>query len=277
MARLRRDGGGVSAIRGEPLTRSDLVIESSSWSNAVVGKSSEWISLDSSCPATRTAGERAFKQELAWASHLSVPAVMIPTPTKNCCNLSRCLNQALLQATYLQIWVKVPLTSAAKMIGDELKDDDDAAKDGEPEAMEVVAAGAGEGGAAGEGKSDGGDGGGDGDGMGEGVGGGGVGAGMVHLDLQQSSRSSDEAREEAGWLAWNTLRCLCEQNAQLSVCLEITAELPEEVVLQRWLGEPIKSAIINTDVRRPEGRRGREGRAGERESGREPLAGESIH
>ena len=243
----------MSAIRGEPLTRSDLVIESSSWSNAVVGKSSEWISLDSSCPATRTAGERAFKQELAWASHLSVPAVMIPTPSKNCCNLSRCLNQALLQATYLQIWVKVPLTSAAKMIGDELKDDNDAAKDGEPEAMEVVAAGAGEGGAAGEGKSDGEDGGGDGDGVGEGVG-----AGMVHLDLQQSSRSSDEAREEAGWLAWNTLRCLCEQNAQLSVCLEITAELPEEVVLQRWLGEPIKSAIINTDVRKPEARRKRE-------------------
>jgi protein arginine N-methyltransferase 5 len=81
---------------------------------------------------------------------------------------------------------------------------------------------------------------------------------MVHLDLQQSSRSSDEAREEAGWLAWNTLRCLCEQNAQLSVCLEITAELPEEVVLQRWLGEPIKSAIINTDVRKPEARRKRE-------------------
>jgi len=50
---------------------SDLVMSSERWSTCVVGKLSPWLDLDSPVTATRLASEKAFKQEVAWASHLT--------------------------------------------------------------------------------------------------------------------------------------------------------------------------------------------------------------
>ena len=41
---------------------------------------------------------------------------------------------------------------------------------------------------------------------------------------------------------------LTESNSHVSVCLDITEELPSEFALQRWLAEPIKAATISTSV-----------------------------
>jgi protein arginine N-methyltransferase 5 len=89
--RYRRDTLGISETREAPATRkfghmpiyyhavaltckpragSDLVMSSDRWTTSVVGKLSPWLDLDSDCIATRSASERAFKQEIAWASHL---------------------------------------------------------------------------------------------------------------------------------------------------------------------------------------------------------------
>ena len=48
--------------------------------------------------------------------------------------------------------------------------------------------------------------------------------------------------------AWNNFRMLTESNSHVSVCLDITEELPSEFALQRWLAEPIKAATISTSV-----------------------------
>lgn len=69
--RFRRDADGVSERRDGPGTRSDLVMTSDRWSACVVGKLSPWLDLDSPVTAARLASEKALKQEVAWASHLT--------------------------------------------------------------------------------------------------------------------------------------------------------------------------------------------------------------
>ena len=69
--RFRRDADGISARREGAGTRSDLVISSERWSSTVVGKLSPWLDLDSPVTSVRLASERALKQEVAWASHLT--------------------------------------------------------------------------------------------------------------------------------------------------------------------------------------------------------------
>lgn len=69
--RYRRDADGVSDSRDGPGTRSDLVMTSDRWSACVVGKLSPWLDLDSPVTSTRLASEKALKQEVAWASHLT--------------------------------------------------------------------------------------------------------------------------------------------------------------------------------------------------------------
>jgi PRMT5 TIM barrel domain len=70
----------------------------------------QWIDLDSTCQETRRASEAAFKQELAWVSHLSLAAVLLPTPKPNACaNYARCVNQVTQELNYVQAWVRIPL------------------------------------------------------------------------------------------------------------------------------------------------------------------------
>jgi type II protein arginine methyltransferase len=55
-----------------PVSASDLVLGPSQWSNHVVGKISEWIDLDAEDERLRLDSELTLKQEIAWASHVSL-------------------------------------------------------------------------------------------------------------------------------------------------------------------------------------------------------------
>jgi protein arginine N-methyltransferase 5 len=55
-----------------PVAASDLVLSPSQWSSHIVGKISEWIDLDSEDAQLRLDSELTLKQEIAWASHLSL-------------------------------------------------------------------------------------------------------------------------------------------------------------------------------------------------------------
>ncbi|RHZ34022.1 hypothetical protein DYB26_003084, partial [Aphanomyces astaci] len=105
--RFRRDANGVSDARNGPQTRSDLVLDSRGWTSSVIGNVSKWIDLDSSCDHVRWTAEAVFKQELAWASHLSLTAVVTPSlhSARSNANYARILNQAASQAqSSLQAW-----------------------------------------------------------------------------------------------------------------------------------------------------------------------------
>eukprot|EP01087_Luapelamoeba_hula_P005205 TRINITY_DN15289_c0_g1_i1.p1 TRINITY_DN15289_c0_g1~~TRINITY_DN15289_c0_g1_i1.p1 ORF type:complete len:609 (-),score=84.79 TRINITY_DN15289_c0_g1_i1:32-1858(-) len=103
--------------RDEPWTRSDLLLNSYQWSSGVVGKISEWINLDSNNEIVRTRGEKAFKQEVAWATHLSLSSVLLPPPTFNSVNYARVVNQIALNLSYMTGWLRVPLTSPKARLG----------------------------------------------------------------------------------------------------------------------------------------------------------------
>ncbi|KAL6997291.1 Protein arginine N-methyltransferase 5 [Sarracenia purpurea var. burkii] len=99
------NGSGIPPFAG-----SDLVLSPLQWSSHVVGKISSWIDLDSEDDIVRKDSEITLKQELAWASHLSLQACLLPTPKgASCANYARCVNQILQNLNNMQLWLRIPL------------------------------------------------------------------------------------------------------------------------------------------------------------------------
>lgn len=92
-----------------PLTRSDTLLSSNQWGTLIVGRLSKWLKLDSAVEAEVKASEAALKEEVAWASHLGLPAVLAPSPrTLPCSNYARNLNHLLVKAqTALNFWIEL--------------------------------------------------------------------------------------------------------------------------------------------------------------------------
>ncbi|KAL6629183.1 hypothetical protein ACP70R_028948 [Stipagrostis hirtigluma subsp. patula] len=106
-----------------PVVASDLVLSPSQWSSHVVGKVSEWINLDANDEQLRLDSELTLKQEIAWASHLSLQACVLPTPKRSSCgNYARVVNQILQGSTNM-----LPLEKPD--IWRSLDDDQDIAED----------------------------------------------------------------------------------------------------------------------------------------------------
>ena len=62
----------------------------------IVGKISPWIRPDSSNPRLKRDSEAALRQELEWAAHLNLQAVILPTPlTLDNANYARVLLQVI--------------------------------------------------------------------------------------------------------------------------------------------------------------------------------------
>ncbi|XP_062117161.1 protein arginine N-methyltransferase 1.5 [Humulus lupulus] len=104
---MQKEGGEYGAL---PFAGSDLVLSPSQWSSHVVGKVSSWIDLDSEDEILRLDSETTLKQEIAWASHLSLQACLLPAPKgKSCANYARCANQILQSLNNMQLWLRIPL------------------------------------------------------------------------------------------------------------------------------------------------------------------------
>lgn len=175
-----------------PFAGSDLVLSPAQWSSHIVGKISSWIDLDSSNELIRLDSETTLKQELGWATHLSLQACLLPTPTPlNFGNYARCVNQSLQGLSNMQLWLRIPLVS--------------------PELQEA------------EGTSN-------------------EDAVFVRRDGVTRKPISDS------WEWWNMFLMLCEHHSHLSVALDITASLPSPASVKRWLGEPVKAAILHTSA-----------------------------
>ena len=50
------------------------------------------------------------------------------------------------------------------------------------------------------------------------------------------------------WTWWNKFHSVANIEKKIGLALEITAELPDECILDRWLGEPIRCAIVPTSI-----------------------------
>uniref|UniRef100_A0A0E0N9K8 Protein arginine N-methyltransferase n=1 Tax=Oryza rufipogon TaxID=4529 RepID=A0A0E0N9K8_ORYRU len=108
-----------------PVAASDLVLGPAQWSSHIVGKISEWIDLDAEDEQLRLDSEITLKQEIAWASHLSLQACVLPPPKRSsCANYARVVNHILQGLTNLQLWLRIPLEKSEPM-----DEDHDGAKD----------------------------------------------------------------------------------------------------------------------------------------------------
>ncbi|CAG8639921.1 1692_t:CDS:10, partial [Acaulospora colombiana] len=149
----------------------DLVLKNADFVDYAVGKISDWLDLDSSDHDIRTNSEIALKQQISWAGHLGLSAVLAPFPADCPMNYARSLNSILDVLTYTHVWMKIPLT------------------------------------------------------------------------LENSG-----AQDTVTWEKWNTFRTLCEHPTKLVIALEVTAQLPEDKILDRWFAEPIRAVILPTSI-----------------------------
>jgi len=167
-------------------TRADVILNSSDWNSLVVGKLSSYIDLDNEDEKVRKHSEKTLEQELSFAGHLGLPAVMISLRKKSV-NLARFLHNKVLLSPQNQarfyVWMRLPMISA-------------------------------------------------------------------EMTSKQFERNSEEAIEDDGdtWSWWNTFRCVANFERKLSLALELTADLPDDSTLERWLGEPIKCLVIPTHL-----------------------------
>lgn len=107
--------------KGRPgaLTRSDLCLTSGDWGNLIVGKTSPWLQLDSEVEHIRKNSEQAFREELHYATHLGLPAVLLQMKHGKNMNLARNLNEHLLSGYFQQhFWVQVPLRAPGDCLDD---------------------------------------------------------------------------------------------------------------------------------------------------------------
>lgn len=175
-----------------PFAGSDLVLSPAHWSSHVVGKIGAWIDFDLGNETLKSDSETTLKQELGWATHLSLQACLLPTPTPlNCGNYAHCVNQSLQGLSNMQLWLRVPLVSPDLQEAEGTPDED---------------------------------------------------AVFLKRDDVTGRPKSDS------WEWWNMFRTLCDHHSHLSVALDITASLPSAASLKRWLGEPVKAAIIHTNA-----------------------------
>jgi len=72
---------------------------------------------------------------------------------------------------------------------------------------------------------------------------------MQEDSLINPSMNLEDKKTTDPWEWWNCIRNLCNSHKKLSPVLEISSkELPEEDVLLRWLGEPLKAVSIPTHI-----------------------------
>ncbi|XP_069735292.1 protein arginine N-methyltransferase 5 isoform X2 [Phaenicophaeus curvirostris] len=67
-------------------------------------------------------------------------------------------------------------------------------------------------------------------------------------DLVENEEPPEEPPEEKTWLWWHNFRTLCDYNKRVGVALEVGPDLPSGAAVSRWLGEPVKAAILPTSL-----------------------------
>ena len=87
-----------------PFAGSDLVLSPSQWSSHVVGKINLLIDLNSKDEIFRMDSETTLKQEIAWATHLSLQSCLLPSPKgASYANYARCVNQIVQGLSNMQV------------------------------------------------------------------------------------------------------------------------------------------------------------------------------
>ncbi|XP_077088913.1 protein arginine N-methyltransferase 5 [Siphateles boraxobius] len=68
------------------------------------------------------------------------------------------------------------------------------------------------------------------------------------IENESSKPIDDGSNDEKTWGWWHSFRTLCDYNKRICLAIEIGEDLPSDTVVDKWLGEPIKAAILPTSI-----------------------------
>ncbi|KAL3179760.1 hypothetical protein MRX96_037748 [Rhipicephalus microplus] len=184
-----------------PFARSDLVLPSQDWSSLVTLRISKWIDVDSHVESFRRTCEKVLHQELCYAAHVGVPAIMVDVHSRHCVNLARILSNFLKASSGFQLvfqaWIAIPMEAPSVQSRRHLcclsKEDAECNNDN-------------------------------------------------NNNLDSISRDDDP------WEWWNVIRGVAGPEKRIGVALRLTADMPSEETLRRWLGEPVRCLVMSTSV-----------------------------
>lgn len=99
----------------DPLTRSDLTLDSTAWSTMVVGATSAWIDVDSPSEEMRALSRSALIQEVQLAAHLGVYATLLPPPSPDgsVAQYAQLLSRFSIGNSCTKFWMRVPTVLGA--------------------------------------------------------------------------------------------------------------------------------------------------------------------
>lgn len=66
--------------------------------------------------------------------------------------------------------------------------------------------------------------------------------------LEGEDQEEELANTGSTWEWWNRFRLMTNSSNKVNLCLELTETLPSEAEVLRWLGEPVKTVLINTSI-----------------------------
>jgi protein arginine N-methyltransferase 5 len=73
----------------------------------------------------------------------------------------------------------------------------------------------------------------------------------IHSPLESCAVWRNDCQDmpsEDTWFRWHRLRSHMAVDKRLSIALELNGDLPDEALLNRWTGEPIKAVILSTSI-----------------------------
>uniref|UniRef100_A0A672LKZ8 Protein arginine N-methyltransferase 5 n=1 Tax=Sinocyclocheilus grahami TaxID=75366 RepID=A0A672LKZ8_SINGR len=68
------------------------------------------------------------------------------------------------------------------------------------------------------------------------------------IENESFKQMEDGSNDEKTWAWWHSFRTLCDYNKRICLAIEIGADLPSDTLIDKWLGEPIKAAILPTSI-----------------------------
>ena len=246
---------------------SDLVLSSQQWSSMIVGACSTWINLDHQNIQKRDHDQHQFYSELAHASHLNLPAVLLPSPllSDDCIHYARFL-QKLIQEGAIHCWLPLPITKSSVNNNNTFSDKSSTilhstsmntspADDGlnytltgqkrrrsieervPNENLSSINTNNSNSSSASPRKplptsSD-----------------AEITSSITNI-TSSSSLSLPYINQNDPWLVWNKIRFLCDSSNHLSLCLLIneTTPVPTTEEITRWLSEPVKCVLLSCNL-----------------------------
>ncbi|KAG6332759.1 hypothetical protein ID866_6333 [Astraeus odoratus] len=184
----------------------------------VLAMASEWLRLDSDDDWVRHDSGIALRQEVAYASYLNVPTIILPPPRNRSqvASYARVINECLKTIPYMQLSVRLPIydpavfqsraPSSPRSLGDHGSSGASTPPPVTPPKLSTSS---------------------------------------TSPSGSLRSTKAPEGELNATWEMWDIIRTVCDYNTRLTLTLDLTPPLPANTgVLNRWAAEPVQHIFL---------------------------------